>query len=187
MVYFPRFFPGGGSSSVVFCVAPGSPGRQAGRPRPWVFSGNLLASGKPSETLKSWPVAEGMSTLGSMNDSLWRSLLDERLMFGDGWCVCFFWGGVGWEIGLGDGVCVCVSSVFVRFFVFFLDFLGLFEDILCMCGMAHIHRLLQWIFIHIPYPKPSPSHTWCLELWVWKPFLKSSEKTPYRRCEWVSL
>ena len=58
-----------------------------------VFSGNLLASGKPSETLKSWPVAEGMSTLGSMNDSSWRSLLDERLMFGDGWCVCFFFGG----------------------------------------------------------------------------------------------
>ena len=111
-VQFPRFFPGGASSRLL-------PGRSSpGLPRPWVFSGNLLASGKPSETLKSWPDAEGMSTLGSMNDSLWRSLLDERLDW-DG--VSVFLGGVGWEIGLGDGVCIKCVCAFFFVCVFFLS------------------------------------------------------------------
>ena len=92
-----------------------------------VFSGNRLASGKPSETLKSWSDAEGMSTLESMNDSLWRSLLDEEIRclgMDWGWCVCFFWGGLDEFIGLG--IFVCVSSVFDVFFLISWGYLRIF-------------------------------------------------------------
>ena len=70
----------------------------------------------------------------------------------------FFGGGLDERLDWGM---VCVSSVFVRFF---WDFLGLFEDIYaCVEWLIFTGCFNECSFI-FPISKPSPSHTWCLEL-----------------------
>lgn len=193
MVQFPRFFPRWWIFSVVNrqVVTRSSPTVGFSQETFWP-QGSLPRRSSRGRTRKAWVHWGAWTT--HCGGVFW--MRDWGWMGMDG--VSVFLGGVGWEIGLGM-VClfffgggwmrdclgmVCVSSVFVRFFcVFFLGFLG----------------VIWGYFVHVSDGSYSPVasmnvHSYCLSQaippvmpGVWKPFLKCSEKTPSRRCEWVSV